>query len=409
MNKFDTIIIGGGASGLLAAGVAAGKGKKVLVLEKMSRPGRKLAITGKGRCNLTNMSGIEEFLAEIKPENEFLRHALTSFGNRDLVEFFDRIGIKTKLERGNRVFPQNDSAPEVVEKLVAWCKKQGAEFITGFRVDKLVIENKIIRGVLGPDGAYFSNSVIIATGGSSYPATGSTGDGYKFAEKAGHTVSKILPALVPLETSFDTKRLAGLELKNINLKVIVEGKTYAEEFGDMTFLETGLSGPIILTQSREIVKLIDRKVPVRILLDLKPALSQEKLERRIERDFEARKNDTFRSVLNGLLPMKLIPVCISQIKIPAEKRAGQINSLEKGRLINWLKTFRMEIKGYRPFAEAIITSGGVSTREINPKTMESRLIRGLFFTGEVIDLDGPTGGYNLQIAFSTGFVAGNSQ
>lgn len=410
MEKFDVIIIGAGASGLMAAGQAATRGLDVLVLEKMRMPARKLRITGKGRCNITNTATLKEFLTHVGPDSRFLYNAFSKFFNNELIEFFESIGLETITERGNRVFPLCEDAKEVVDKLVRWTKNSGAYIKCESAVDKILVENGEITGVILKDEkTYYCKSLIIATGGASYPLTGSTGDGYKMAKSIGHKVIQSRPALVPLVTSGNiAPKLQGLSLKNINAVVWVDGKKTDEEFGEMLFTHYGLTGPIILSLSRKVVDYVDQKKKVIISIDLKPALDDKKLDARLLRDFDENGKKLFHNIARLWLPSSMVPVCSELLKIPLDKPVNQLSSEERKRIRLWLKDFRFEVTGYRGFDEAIITAGGVETKEINPKTMESKLIKNLYFAGEIIDLDADTGGYNLQIAFSTGWMAGNS-
>ncbi|MFC2151103.1 NAD(P)/FAD-dependent oxidoreductase [Bacteroidota bacterium] len=414
MHKYDTIIVGGGAAGLMAAGKSAELGAKVLVLEKMNKPGRKLGITGKGRCNITNTAPLAEFISQVKPNGRFLRSSFSNFFSNELIDFFNGIGVKTVTERGGRVFPENGKAVELVKSMLGWCKNTGVITKTNFTVNELLINENHIIGVRGiseesgrkEDISYLASKVIITTGGLSYPATGSTGDGYKLAESVGHKVNPQSPSLVPLETEgIKAKQLSGLELKNIRGTVWIDGKKAAEDFGEMSFLDFGITGPIVLSLSRLIVPAIQENKDIIFSIDLKSALDDKKLDNRLLRDFNEKGKVTFRNILNGLLPKSLIPVCIQETKIESEKLGHQITSNERKELRKWLKNFNFKVTGHRPFEEAIITVGGVDTNEINQKTMESKLIKGLYFAGEILDLDAPTGGYNLQIAFSTAWVA----
>ena len=410
MIKYDIIVIGGGAAGLMAAGHAAELGSKVLVLEKMKYPGRKLGITGKGRCNITNTSPLPEFIQKINPYGKFLNYAFSVFFSDELINFMNKIGVNTAFERGRRVFPENGNAVEVAKKMVFWCKRKSVRIKTNYKVDSLIIKDKKIIGVSANENdkkiIYYSDKIILATGGASYPRTGSTGDGYKLAESVGHTINTIEPSLVPLEAASNiASRLDGLELKNINATVLIDNKKVAEDFGEMIFRDSTVTGPVILTLSRIIVPALKQNKKVEIYIDLKPALGETKLENRLLREFDKLSNENFRTILNKLLPKKLIPVCISQSRISKHRLGNEITPEERKRLLNWLKNFRIRIIGHRNFDEAIITSGGIDTKEINQKTMASKLIEGLYFAGEIIDLDGPTGGYNLQIAFSTAWIA----
>jgi predicted Rossmann fold flavoprotein len=410
---YNVIVIGGGPAGMMAAGQAALQGKSVLLLEKMERPGSKLRITGKGRCNLTNDATIEDFLRHFGKGGHFLKPAFYSFFVKELRKFLDQIGIVTIIERGKRVFPECASAPAVAEALIRWLRETGVQIRTNHRVTKLEIQNAKIKGVqvATPQGnkSYSCKSLILCTGGMSYPITGSTGDGYRLAQAIGHKVVTLRPSLVPLVTAGNTaQRLQGLSLKNVKASMLVDGKRQTEEFGEMLFTHFGLSGPIILTLSGKVVTALEQKAKIEIALDLKPALDQQKLETRLLREFQQHGKQQYHTLLKSLLPAKLIPVCIDETGIPRDKLASDITSTERQRLRNWLKDFRFTIIGVRPIAEAIITAGGIDLKEVNPRTMESRLIKGLFFAGEILDINADTGGYNLQAAFSTGYLAGLS-
>ncbi|MBC8249611.1 MAG: NAD(P)/FAD-dependent oxidoreductase [Anaerolineales bacterium] len=417
MTGRQVIVVGGGAAGLMAAGQAAQMGAEALLLEKMDRPGRKLRIAGKGRCNLTNVATVSEFIAHFGPSGRFLRQSFHQFCNSDLVAFFEELGVRTMTERGGRVFPVSGEAQDVVDALVQWVEEHGVILRTRSPVEKLLVEEGRVVGVQASrnqvfpkkPGFYPADAVIIATGGASYPATGSTGDGYRLAASVGHTIVPIRPALVPLETAGDVApRLQGLSLRNVTVRVWVNGKKQAEAFGEMLFTHFGLSGPIILSLSRQAVDALRLGQRVTLSIDLKPALDEGKLDARLLRDLDAHGKQQFRTLLKGLLPSKLIPVCIDLTGIPPDKMAHQITSEERQRLRTWLKDFRLEVTGHRPFTEAIITAGGVDTREVDPRTLASRLVEGLYFAGEVLDVDADTGGYNLQAAFSTGWVAGRA-
>ena len=410
MNSRQVIVVGAGAAGLMAAGQAAEAGARVLLLEKMECPGRKLRIAGKGRCNLTNVAPLEDFLAHFGPNGCFLRQAFARFFTPDLVAFFEGLGVRTVTERGGRVFPASGQAQDVVDALVRWVRRCGVTLHTRSPVVRLLTEGKRVIGVRVADGrTYPSDAVIVATGGASYPATGSTGDGYRLAEAVGHTIVPIRPALVPLETAGDVApRLQGLSLRNVTARLLVDGRERAAGFGEMLFTHFGVSGPIILALSRQAVDALREGKRVAIAIDLKPALDEQILDARLLRDLDTHGKRHFRTLLKGLLPAKLIPVCIDLVGIPPDKAAHQITAKERARLRTWLKDFRLEVSGHRPLAEAIVTAGGVALNEVDPRTMGSRLIEGLYFAGEVLDLDADTGGYNLQAAFSTGWVAGRS-
>ncbi len=403
------IVVGGGASGLMAAGQAAKLGAETLLLEKMERPARKLRITGKGRCNLTNVAPLREFISHFGPNGRFLRQAFSRFFTDDLVTFFEGLGVRTVTERGGRVFPVSDRAQDVVDALVTWASACDATLRTGSPVERLLVEKERVVGAASGDRLYRADAVIVATGGASYPGTGSTGDGYRLAESVGHTIVPIRPALVPLETAGDVApRLQGLSLRNVSVRLWLDGKKQAEMFGEMLFTHFGVSGPIILSLSGRIVDALRQGQSVTLSIDLKPALDEHKLDARLLRDLDAHGKRQFRTLLKDLLPSKLIPVCMDLTSISPYKMGHQVTAQERKRLRTWLKDFRLEVTGHRPLAEAIITAGGVDVQEIDPRTMASRLVDGLYFAGEVLDVDADTGGYNLQAAFSTGWLAGRS-
>jgi predicted Rossmann fold flavoprotein len=409
------IIIGGGAAGLLAAGTAAGNGASVTIIEKMYRPGRKIRITGKGRCNLTNIAPLPEFLRHFGKHNKFLQPAFQAFFSNDLTVMLTRLRVPTITERGGRVFPASGQAGDVVDALVGWAHSRGVKIIadtsaTGFRVEDGRIAGVEAKGKHDQKPRTLSaEAVIIATGGKSYPATGSTGDGYRLAESAGHTIIPARPALVPLEVKGDLPaRLEGLDLKNINVSLFIDGKKKAEDFKEIMFTDFGMSGPAILSLSKMAVDAIRLRQAVEISIDLKPALDYNQLDHRLLRDIKEHGNQQYKALLKGLLPRKLIPVFAELTKIPEDLIIHQLTADQRKRLRNILKDFRFVITGYRDFNEAVITAGGVSIKEIDPNTLESKLIRGLYFAGEVIDIDADTGGFNLQAAFSTGYLAGKS-
>jgi predicted Rossmann fold flavoprotein len=407
------VVIGGGAAGLMAAISAAEQGGQVVLLEKMSSIGRKLAITGKGRCNITNNCDIKTMIQHIPGNGSFLYGAFHAFSNDDIVAFVENQGVPTKEERGGRVFPLSDEAKDVVQAFYGALIERKVKLLTGRRAQSIVIEAGRVKAVKTDQGDVAADAIILATGGSSYPGTGSSGDGYEMARHIGHQIVPLKPSLIPLETAEDwIGLLQGLSLKNVRATLIVTGKKVDEEFGEMLFTHFGLSGPIILSLSRSAGKWLDSKQKtteqVIIEINLKPALSEEVLDKRLQRDFEKFSRKQLKNSLSELLPAKLIPVIIDLAHIDGDKFVHQITKEERLRLLDQLVHMKFTIKGTRPLAEAIVTAGGVDTREINPKTMESKLISGMFFAGEVIDIDGYTGGYNLQAAFSTGFVAGRA-
>ncbi len=406
-NSLSIAVIGGGAAGVMAAIRAAENGAQVTLFEKMPRIGRKLSITGKGRCNLTNTADIAEVVKNIPGNGKFLFSALKKFSPVDTVNFFENLGVKTKIERGGRIFPASDNAGEVIDALLRRLAILGVDVRTNSSVKEIVAENKKIRGVLVGGKVFSADAVILATGGSSYPATGSTGDGFKFARRLGHTVTEILPALVPLEVEEDfVKDLQGLSLKNVRVKLLADGKKIAELFGEMLFTHFGVSGPIILTLSRTAAKLLAEEKFVELEINLKPALTPEQLDARILRDFDKFKRKSIKNALVELLPSKLIPVVLDLSYLPEEKRVDEITQAQRRRLAEILRGLPLTITKTRPIDEAIVTAGGVSTKEINPKTMESKIISGLYIVGEVADVDGFTGGFNLQAAWSMGNAAG---
>ncbi len=403
------IVVGAGAAGMMAAGYAGYYGCDVLLIEKNARPGRKILITGKGRCNVTNNCDNDTFLANVPTNSRFLYSAINSFNTQDTMSFFESRGLPLKTERGNRVFPVSDKASDVADTLLRFTHENGCRLISS-EVHSLIIKDNAVCGVKTLSGeSIYADKVIIATGGKSYPATGSTGTGYKLARQAGHTVIQPKPSLVPVVSDdLFCKELQGLSLRNISLKVISkkDGKAIYSDFGEMLFTHFGVSGPVILSASAYLnnKKLSDYCFSI----DLKPALSEKQLDLRILRDLEAFINKDIKNSLGKLLPSKLIPVVIERAEIPINTKCNSITKEQRHRLLEILKNFTVNISGFRPIEEAIITSGGVSTKEINPKTMESKICRGLYFAGEVIDVDAYTGGFNLQIAFSTGYLAGTA-
>ncbi len=403
MSKF-LIVVGGGASGLMAAITAAKRDINVLIIEKMPRPLRKVMITGKGRCNLTNYTDLEGLVTNVSRNGKFLYSAFSAFSAFDTYAFFENAGVPLKIERGDRVFPVSDKAVDIVDALHNTAKKLGVKFCHT-AAKKILTENGNITGVVTVDGVTHSaDAVILATGGLSYPTTGSSGDGFLFAKELGHTVTKLRPALVPMNIHEGfCEILTGLSLKNVSLRIEREGKQIFSKQGEMLFTHFGISGPLVLTASSlEGIEKGEHKA----YIDLKPALSIEQLDKRILRDFEEFKNKDIIHSLGKLLPSKLISVIISLAGINPHTKVNSLTKEQRFSLINTIKNMPLTITGLRPFEEAVITKGGVSVKEIDPKTMKSKLVSGLFFAGEIIDADAFTGGFNLQIAFSTGYLAG---
>lgn len=400
------IVVGGGAAGLMAAGTAAGQGADVLLLEKNDLPGKKIRISGKGRCNITNARTIREFIAHYPGNGKFLYSALHRFTNSDLINLLSQYGLETKVERGQRVFPVSDDADQVADTLIRFAKDSGAKIKPNTQVKKVVAWDGKVQGVDTSSGYYEVDRVIIATGGASYPGTGSTGDGYSFARELGHTVTPIFPALVALKTRQTwVKQVSGLSLRNVTAKLSSEGESVSE-FGEMQFAHFGVTGPIILTLSRQAALWLREGRTVTITIDLKPALTEDELDKRVQRDFQKFQRKQFKNSLRELLPKSLIPVMIERSQIAPERPVNQITKAERLKLVQLLKRLELVITDTFPLSSAIVTAGGVNVNEINPKTMESKLIQGLYFAGEVIDVDGVTGGFNLQAAFSTGSTAG---
>ncbi|MFC2081470.1 NAD(P)/FAD-dependent oxidoreductase [Bacteroidota bacterium] len=409
MNNFDVIVIGAGPAGLLAAGRAAELGGKVLVLEKMRQEGRKLLITGKGRCNITNDASIGDFITHVHPSGRFLRNAFTHFYSNDIINLLNTYGVETILERGGRYFPASNKSADVLKALLKWVSKLKVEIRCGHRVEKLMVEDNTIHGIQANGQKFMTRHVILATGGKSYPGTGSNGEGYELAKGVGHSMVKVRPALVPLETEGGVaQRLQGLTLKNVKAVVWANEKKIGEDFGEMIFTHFGLSGPIILTLSRIVVTELHKNNKVEITLDLKPALDEQKLDKRLLRDLNEYGKKKVGNIFRYWLPATMGTVFMDILGLDPEKECHQISSKERKQIRHLLKNLPFRITNHRSFKEAIITSGGIPTSEISSKTMESKLIAGLYFAGEIIDLDADTGGYNLQIAYSTGWLAGNS-
>lgn len=413
------IVIGGGPAGMMAAIVASQNGNQVILLEKMKSLGRKLLITGKGRCNITSSLGMDEFIKNTPGNGKFLYSCYQNYTNQDIIQFLKEEGLEVKEERGNRIFPVTDKSQDVLKCFTKKLKEQKVDIRYDTEVTKLLIEqkdnsNKII-GVETNHGKIQADKVILATGGKSYPLTGSTGDGYHLAKEVGHTITEIKPSLVPLEThdKETCKTLQGLSLRNVAIKLIdtETNKEIYKDFGEMLFTHFGVSGPIILSASSHLVryKKIEEKLKnkhISLTIDLKPALVEEKLDERVLRDFQSMPNKQFKNGLDKLLPQKMIPIMIEKSGIYLNKPINAITKEERRKLVKLLKNFTVTIKEFRPIEEAIITSGGITIKEINPKTMQSKKVEGLYFAGEIIDVDSYTGGFNLQIAYSTGYTAG---
>jgi hypothetical protein len=413
------VIIGGGAAGLLAAGRAAECGAKVILLERNSIVGRKLRITGKGRCNVTNTAEKADFIAAFGPDGKFLYGAYSRFSNQDVIDLLERLGVPTKVERGGRVFPKSDSADDVANALAKWIKDLGVDVRPGTKVQGLAVEDaceagesgegctRRVTGVKVFSGVIPADAVILATGGITYPKTGSTGDGYRMGVEVGHTVVPPAPSLTALDAKESwVPDLEGLSLKNVSAALLVNGKRVAKEQGEMLFTHFGVSGPIVLTLSKVYSSLTEYPPSVSLSINLKPGVTREQLDERLIGDFT--RTVHYKNYLSELLPRMLIPVFTRLSMIPADTSINKVTAEQRKRIIDLLLDFRMTITGTRPMDEAIVTAGGVSTREIDPRTMESKLVSGLYFAGEVVDVDAVTGGFNLQAAFTMGWVAGES-
>lgn len=406
----NVIIIGGGAAGMMAAITAASNGHKVTLYEKNEKLGKKLFITGKGRCNFTNAGDAEDIFNSVVTNKKFLYSAFNGFSNYDTMGFFDELGLKFKVERGNRVFPESDHSSDVIGVLSRRMKQLGVDVELNTQVEEIITQDGRFRAVKLVD-AYnkkrmvSSDKLIIATGGNSYQSTGSNGDGYRFAKTLGHEVTPILPALVPFIVKEEWERdLQGLSLKNVNVTIYDDKKIIYSDFGEMLFTHFGVSGPTVLSASSYAAKIIKNR-PLKLVIDLKPALDEQQLDERILRDFEEFKNKSFKNSLDKLLPKKMIPVIVELSKINPDKKIHDITKQERAGLVNLIKNLTLTLTGLRGFNEAIITQGGVSVKQINPTTMESKLVKNVFFAGEVIDVDAVTGGFNLQIAWSTAYAA----
>ena len=409
------VVIGGGPAGIMSAISAKNSGNDVILIEKMNSLGKKLLITGKGRCNITSSLNINEFIQNIPGNGRFLYSAFQNYTNTDIIDFLKNQGLEVKEERGNRIFPVTDKSIDVLNCFKSKINELKIKKLFNTRVQKILVQNGEVLGVRTEKEIIQTDKIILATGGKSYPLTGSTGDGYLIAKNIGHKVTEIRPSLVPLVIyeKNECKEMQGLSLRNVGIKIIDESKNKLiyEDFGEMIFTHFGISGPTILSGSAHLVryKEIDnlmKEQKIKLQIDLKPALTEEQLDERILRDFKEFKNKQFKHALDKLLPQKMIPIVIEKTKINEEKRVNEITKEERRNLVKVLKKFELTIKDFRPVEEAIITSGGINIKEINPKTMESKLVKGLYFAGEIIDVDSYTGGFNLQIAYSTGYTAG---
>lgn len=401
------LIVGGGAAGMMAGIYAARNGHQVTILEKNEKLGKKLYITGKGRCNITNACDMETLFDHMMSNSKFLYSSFYAYNNYDVMDFFEQLGLKIKVERGNRVFPESDKSSDVISALQRELNRLGVKIRYRCEAEKLFIQDGQCLGVYikGEKKPLYAQSVLVATGGLSYPVTGSTGDGYEFARQAGHTVTELSPSLVPfnIKESF-VKDLQGLSLRNIRVSIFSKKKEIYSDFGEMLFTHFGISGPVILSASRYVIPYLN-KGEIEIMIDLKPALSEEQLGARIIRDFDELINKQFKNALDNLLPKKLIPIIISLSGIDPYKKVNSITKEERVRLVSVIKNLKLSLASLRSYKEAVITKGGVSVKEINPSTMESKNVKGLYFIGEVLDLDALTGGFNLQIAWSTAYSA----
>ena len=402
------VVIGGGAAGLMAAVIAGREGARVILLEKMNMVGKKMGITGKGRCNITNSADISDFIKNTPGNGKFLYGAYERFSNIDLLALLHEWGLKTKVERGGRVFPESDSALEVRNLFMKMLKKYNVTVHLNEAVTKIVTKDNVVTGVVTTKESYACEAVIIATGGASYPLTGSTGDGYRLAECVGHSITDIRPSLVPIVTEESwVKDIMGLSLRNVDVSIVSKEKVQAKMFGEMMFTHFGVTGPTILSLSHTVGKLLRKKktAPIAVSINLKPALTAEVLDKRLQKDFDLYSKKQLANGMKDLLPSNLIPIIISLAKLDPAKPINQITKEERQQLCHVLQHMTLTVKGLRPVEEAIVTAGGISLKEFNPKTMESKLVKGLYGAGEVLDIDAFTGGYNLQAAFSTGYVA----
>lgn len=401
------LVIGGGAAGMAAAIFAARNGNEVHLYEKNEKLGKKIYITGKGRCNVTNASDMDTLFASVMSNPKFLYSSFYSFTNEQVMDLFEELGVSLKVERGNRVFPVSDHSSDIIFALQREMQRQGVDICLHTEVKELIVEDNVCKGLLLKNGKkVYGDACIVATGGISYQSTGSTGDGYRFAKNVGHKVTELLPALVPMEVKeWYAKELQGLSLRNVTATIYDGKKKVYEDFGEMLFTHFGVSGPLIISASSKVGKKL-QKNPLTLSIDLKPALTKEQLDQRVLRDFEENRNKLFKNAIDKLFPAKLKPIMIELSGIPEEKKVNEISREERQRFVELIKDFRMTLTGLRGYNEAIITKGGISTKEVDPGTMESKLVKNLYFAGEVLDLDALTGGFNLQIAWSTGYLAG---
>lgn len=409
MKDFDVIVVGGGAAGLLAAGSAAQAGAKVALFEKMNQTGRKIGISGKGRCNITNAAELSEFINHFGKNGKFLRQCFSQFFRDELLTLIETMGVDISLERGGRYFPKNGKALDVVKALNAWNTGFGVTQIRSQGVSEILVKEGSAYGIVAGSKNYTARAVIIATGSKSYPKTGSSGEGYTYLKNLGHTIVPVRQALVPLNCAMnELGALDGLSLKNIEARLMVGGKKAAAMFGEASFTSFGMTGPIILSLSDLATEGLAQKKEVLLSLDFKPALSYQKLDARIIRDLTERYKDNIEKVLQGLMPRQLIPLCLQQCQIAPQTSAGTFPAVLRKKIVNWLKNFSVKVTSSRSFDEAIVCAGGVKLKEVNPTTMESRKVDSLFIAGEILDLHAGTGGYNLQAAFSTGWFAGKN-
>jgi len=408
-NNFDVAVVGAGPAGMIVAGRAAELGARVILMEKNKEPGKKLLLTGKGRCNITNAEfNLKKLVENYGKNGKFLFHAFSVFGPRNVIDFFEKLGLKTKIERGKRVFPLSDKSEDVLKVLTKYLTKNNVNIIYNSEVIGIDYQNHKIKNLILREGKIVAKNYVFCTGGKAHSLTGSTGDGFKWANDLGHHIKELSPALVPIKIKESwVKELQGLSLKNVEVSVFQKDKKQRREFGECLFTHFGLSGPIILDISKKVGELL-KNGKVKISLDLKPALDFSKLDKRVQKDFKKYQNKSFKNCLSDLLPRKLIPIIVKLSNIDPEKKANSITREERHNLVKLLKNLEMAAEGLLGFDSAIITSGGISLEEIDDKTMKSKIINNLFFAGEIIDIDGPSGGFNLQICWSTGYLAGES-